>query len=56
MRQRGVVLKLAAMSRGQTMVEYALIIATIAVIATALLTSAGDILSTLLNQVRTLFN
>jgi Flp pilus assembly pilin Flp len=55
MSQRGVVRKAAAMSRGQTMAEYALIIATIAVVATALIQSAGTILDTLVHRVVTLF-
>ena len=55
MRQRGVVRKPAAISRGQTMAEYALILATIAVVATAFVQNAGTIVSTLVNHVITLF-
>lgn len=55
MRQRGVVRKPAAISRGQTMAEYALILATIAVVATAFVQNAGTIVSTLVNHVVTLF-
>jgi len=42
------------MSRGQTMAEYALILATIAAISIALVQSAGTILTELVGQVRTL--
>jgi Flp pilus assembly pilin Flp len=41
--------------RGQTMGEYALILATIAVICVALVNSAGNIVSTLVNNVISLF-
>jgi Flp pilus assembly pilin Flp len=55
MRQRGVVRKATAITRGQTMAEYALIIATIAVVAAAFVQNAGAIVSTLVNHVITLF-
>jgi Flp pilus assembly pilin Flp len=42
------------MSRGQTMAEYALILATIAAISIALVQSAGTIISELVGQVRPL--
>ena len=42
-------------SRGQTMAEYALIVATIAVIAVALVNSAGTIVTSLVNNVISLF-
>ena len=47
---------LTAGSRGQTMTEYALILATVAVIATALVQSAGTILTTLVSKVSFLFS
>ena len=47
--------KLAATSRGQTMAEYALILATIALVAAALLQNAGTIVNALVNNVCTLF-
>jgi Flp pilus assembly pilin Flp len=42
-------------SRGQTMAEYALILATIAVISVALVQNAGTILTGLVNKVDSLF-
>jgi Flp pilus assembly pilin Flp len=53
--RRNVVSKLIAISRGQTMTEYALILATIAVVASALVQNAGTIVKTLVLQVGTLF-
>jgi Flp pilus assembly pilin Flp len=41
--------------RGQTMAEYALIVATIAAVAVALVQNAGTIIETLVNHVSTLF-
>jgi Flp pilus assembly pilin Flp len=41
-------------SRGQTMAEYALILVTIAVVATALVQNAGTILTELVHQVSVL--
>jgi Flp pilus assembly pilin Flp len=51
--QTGVVRKIAG-SRGQTMVEYALILATIAVVSTALVQNAGVIITTLVSHVSAL--
>ena len=56
MRHKTVGCGLAAGSRGQTMVEYALILATVAVIATALVQSAGTILTSLVHNVVVLFS
>jgi Flp pilus assembly pilin Flp len=53
-RQYGVQ-KLIASSPGQTMAEYALILATIAVVAAAFVQNAGTIVSSLVNHVCTLF-
>jgi|HubBroStandDraft_4_1064222.scaffolds.fasta_scaffold2396115_1 Flp pilus assembly pilin Flp len=47
--------KLAATSSGQTMTEYALILATIAIVATAFVQNAGTIVNTLVHNVITLF-
>ena len=55
MSRRKGVYKLAAFSRGQTMAEYALILVTIAVVAAALVQSAGTILTSLVNNVSRLF-
>jgi Flp pilus assembly pilin Flp len=55
MSRRKVVRKLKANSRGQTMAEYALILATIAVVAAAFVQNAGTILNTIVNHVSTLF-
>ncbi len=38
-------------SRGQTMTEYALILATVAAVLVSLYTSAGTVLTTLVNKV-----
>jgi Flp pilus assembly pilin Flp len=42
-------------SRGQTVAEYALIVATIAVVCIALVNSAGTIVSSIVNNVISLF-
>ena len=55
MSQRRGVCQLRAVSRGQTMAEYALILATIAVVAAAFVQNAGAIVNTLVNHVITLF-
>ena len=55
MSRRKGVLKLIAASRGQTMTEYALILATIALIATALVQNAGVIVRALVDNVDMLF-
>jgi Flp pilus assembly pilin Flp len=47
--------QLEAISRGQTMAEYALILATIAIVAAAFVHSGGTIVNTLVNNVITLF-
>ena len=47
--------RLVASSRGQTMAEYALILVTIAVIAAALVQTAGVNISGLLHNVSVLF-
>lgn len=52
MRHRKGLCKLSAISRGQTMAEYALILVTIAVVAAALVTNAGVIVSGLIGQVK----
>ena len=49
------VYRLPSNSRGQTMAEYALILATIAVIAIALVNNAGTIVSSIVNNVISLF-
>ena len=46
---------LTASSRGQTMAEYALIIATIAVVSVAFVQNAGTIVSELVGKVSALF-
>jgi Flp pilus assembly pilin Flp len=56
MRLKTVVYGLPRGSRGQTMAEYALILATVAVIATALVQSAGTILTSLVHNVVVLFS
>jgi Flp pilus assembly pilin Flp len=43
-----------AISRGQTMTEYAMILATIAAVTVALVTNAGTIVSTLVGKVSAL--
>lgn len=53
-REKGV-FKLIASSRGQTMAEYALILVTIAVVATGLVQNAGTIVTAIVNHVSTLF-
>jgi Flp pilus assembly pilin Flp len=53
-RRKGVY-KLASVSRGQTMAEYALILATIAVVAAAFVQNAGTIVNALLHNVVILF-
>jgi Flp pilus assembly pilin Flp len=55
MSRRKRVCKLIATSRGQTMAEYALILGTIAIVATAFVQNAGVIVNTLVNHVITLF-
>jgi Flp pilus assembly pilin Flp len=55
MSRRKGVYKLTATSQGQTMTEYALILATVALISTALVQNAGSIMNTLLHHVITLF-
>ena len=55
MRHQTVVYRLAAGSRGQTMAEYALILATIAVVAAAFVSSAGTIVTELVGHVSALF-
>jgi Flp pilus assembly pilin Flp len=56
MRHQTRVYKLIASSRGQTMAEYALILVTIAVVATALVQNAGTILTALVDNVVHLFH
>jgi len=51
MSHRRGVWKLKAISRGQTMAEYALILVTIAVVAAGLVTNAATILTSLINNV-----
>ena len=48
------IIRLRLLSRGQTMAEYALILVTIAVIATALVENAGTIVNELVNHVSAL--
>jgi hypothetical protein len=55
MRHRKAGYGLTAGLRGQTMAEYAMILATVAVIATALIQSAGTILTSLVHNVSVLF-
>jgi Flp pilus assembly pilin Flp len=55
MRHQTGVYRLIANSRGQTMAEYALILVTIAVVATALVQNAGTIIEALVNHVSALF-
>lgn len=45
----------ASISRGQTMAEYALILVTIALVATALVQNAGTLVTTLVSHVSALF-
>ena len=49
------VYRLSLNSRGQTMAEYALIVATIALICVALVNSAGTIVNSIVNNVISLF-
>ena len=49
------VCRLAINQRGQTMGEYALILATVAVICIALVNNAGTIVSSIVNNVINLF-
>jgi Flp pilus assembly pilin Flp len=51
MRHQTGVVRLLASSHGQTMVEYALILATVAVIASALVQNAGVIITSLVHNV-----
>jgi len=55
MSRRKGVYKLVATLRGQTMAEYALILATIALVAAALVQNAGTIVNSLVNNVCALF-
>ena len=55
MRHQTEVYGLAAGSRGQTMTEYAMILATVAVVATAFVQNAGTIVTTLVSKVSALF-
>ena len=55
MSRRNRIYQLAATSRGQTMAEYALILATIAIVATAFVQNAGTIVNSLLHNVIVLF-
>jgi Flp pilus assembly pilin Flp len=48
------ILRVRELRRGQTMAEYALIIATIAAVCVALVQSAGTIVSELVNKVSAL--
>ena len=54
MSRRDRVLQPLASSRGQTMAEYALILATIAMISVALVSNAGTIVTELVDHVSTL--
>jgi Flp pilus assembly pilin Flp len=54
MSRRNRVNKLIVTSRGQTMAEYALILATIALVAVALVSNAGTIVNELVNGVSSL--
>ena len=56
MRHRTGVFLLIASSRGQTMAEYALILATIALVAAALVTNAGVIVKELVDTVSRLLS
>ena len=55
MRHQTGVYRLVASSRGQTMAEYAMILATIALVAAALVTNAGTIVEELVGHVSALF-
>jgi Flp pilus assembly pilin Flp len=52
---RTAVYRLVAGSRGQTMTEYVVILVTIAVVAAALVTNAGNILTEVVGHVSALF-
>ena len=54
MSHRRGVWKLKAISRGQTMAEYALILVTVAVVAAALVQNSGVIVNGLIHQVNLL--
>jgi hypothetical protein len=54
MRHQTEVVRTVASSRGQTMAEYALILATIALVSTALVQNAGVIVTTLVGHVSAL--
>jgi Flp pilus assembly pilin Flp len=56
MSRRDRVLQPLASSRGQTMAEYALILATIAVISVALVSNGGTIVTELVDHVSTLLS
>jgi len=55
MRHQKGVFRILEGSRGQTMAEYALILATIALVAAALIQNAGTIVTELVNNVCSLF-
>jgi len=55
MRHQTEVIRIVASSRGQTMAEYALILATIALVSTALVQNAGTIITTIVGHVSSLF-
>jgi Flp pilus assembly pilin Flp len=55
MSRRKGVYKSAVTSSGQTMTEYAMILAAIAIVATAFVENAGTIVNTLVNHVTVLF-
>ena len=55
MSRRKGVYRLGAISSGQTMAEYALILVTIAIVATAFVQNAGTIINTFVSHVITLF-
>jgi len=55
MRHQTGVYRIFANSSGQTMAEYALILATIAIVASALVQNAGTIVDSLVNNVDRLF-
>jgi len=54
MRHQTGVVRVVASSRGQTMAEYALILATIALVSTALVQNAGTIVTIIVSHVSTL--
>ena len=55
MRYQTKVIRRIASSRGQTMAEYALILATVALVVTGLIQNAGTIVNELVNNVCILF-